>query len=385
VHTPPPPTARPPGSLQIKGIKDALIATGAIDMAVDAQNFADTRFHHAAITCQTLGANKIALNSIIISTDFSKYYHSRSSKEKESLNDIVATCQRFEFWDELKWVTDLLNNIKMGMEIVVSMGTPMSAYYPIVVAMEAGHARCLMRKPSAVFDSSTAEAIKDHGAIRFNLDVEASRGSTRKVPMSVPSLHCPIPQLSTTQKQRCVCACAICVHLSRLDMYQVWCYMLDPYMRAFDLTLEQSADLREQLVLWSSPDASIRRQLRAELNQFLTGTGDFGAALSSIKQEILEAAENTMVFYNNRDPNCKPTYKEITFILGLHEDNGHCSGCFPMHARCSVCSTSSIPACYKRDTTQTRHDAQAILRLFSPGGGLISARRSCTNMRPSRC
>ena len=256
---------------------------------------------------------------------------------------------------------------------------------PSVVAMEAGHARCLMRKPSAVFDSSTAQAIKEHGAIRFNLDVEASRGSTRKVPMSVPSLHCPIPQLSTTQKQRCVCASAICVHLSRLDMYQVWCYMLDPYMRAFDLTLEQSADLREQLVLWSSPDASTRRQLRAELNQFLTGTGDFGAALSSIKQEILEAAENTMVFYNNRDPNCKPTYKEITFILGLHEDNGHCSGCFPMHARCSVCSTSSIPACYKRDTTQTRHDAQAILRLFSPGGGLISARRSCTNMRPSRC
>ena len=284
---PPPPTARPPGSLQIKGIKDALIATGAIDKAVDAQNFADTRFHHAAITCQTLGANKIALNSIIISTDFSKYYYSRSLKEKESLNEIVATCQRFEFWDELKWVTDLLNNIKMGMEIVVSMGTPMSAYYPIVVAMEAGHARCLMRKPSAVFDSSTAEAIKEHGAIRFNLDVKASRGSTRKVPMSVPSLHCPIPQLSTTQKQRCVCACAICVHLSRLDMYQVWCYMLDPYMRAFDLTLEQSANLREQLVLWSSPDASTRRKLRAELNQFLTGTGDFGVALSSINRKYL--------------------------------------------------------------------------------------------------
>ena len=86
----------------------------------------------------------------------------------------------------------------MGMEIVVSMGTPMSAYYPIVVAMEAGHARCLMRKPESAFDPSTAQAIKELGANRFNLDVTADRGATRKVPMSVPSLHCPIPQLSTT-------------------------------------------------------------------------------------------------------------------------------------------------------------------------------------------
>ena len=119
------PTARPPGSLQIKGIKDALIATGAIERAVDAQNFADTRFHHAAITCQSLRANKAALHKLITSNDFSTYYYkySRSCKEKESLNTTIATCSKFQFWDELNWVTALLNNIKMGMEIVVSMGT----------------------------------------------------------------------------------------------------------------------------------------------------------------------------------------------------------------------------------------------------------------------
>ena len=209
------PTARPPGSLQIKGIKDALIATGAIERAVDAQNFADTRFHHAAITCQSLRANKAALHKLITSNDFSTYYYkySRSCKEKESLNTTIATCSKFQFWDELNWVTALLNNIKMGMEIVVSMGTPMSAYYPIVVAMEAGHARCLMRKPESAFDPSTAQAIKELGANRFNLDVTADRGATRKVPMSVPSLHCPIPQLSTThpasRAQRVSPACPV--------------------------------------------------------------------------------------------------------------------------------------------------------------------------------
>lgn len=87
----------------------------------------------------------------------------------------------------------------------------------------------------------------------------------------------------------------------RLDMYQLWVFMMDPWMGAFNLKVENLADVCNALVEWSSPDNEVQIKVDRELQSFLaarfpakrTGaTGKFAQEIKRIEAALKKASIN---------------------------------------------------------------------------------------------
>ena len=186
----------------IDGIRHELVRTGELPRSCGhVTNYSDTRFNKVGMTLMSITKQRQFYEWCCNNPPmFMQYYNTRNKKRQEKLDAALRLVNR-DFWAKLHVLTQLFQVIEHGTKLVSSEKFPLSAYYPLVVAMR-NEIHQVMKNSSGTrsFDSLFAvpgakESILDSIDVRFNFAGVQPNG--RKVGL--------------------------------LDKYHVWAYIVDPF------------------------------------------------------------------------------------------------------------------------------------------------------------
>ena len=186
----------------IDGIRHELVRTGELPRSCGhVTNYSDTRFNKVGMTLMSITKQRQFYEWCCNNPPmFMQYYNTRNKKRQEKLDAALRLVSR-DFWAKLHVLIQLFQVIEHGTKLVSSEKFPLSAYYPLVVAMR-NEIHQVMKNSSGTqsFDSLFAvpgakESIFDSIDVRFNFAGVQPNG--RKVGL--------------------------------LDKYHVWAYIVDPF------------------------------------------------------------------------------------------------------------------------------------------------------------
>ena len=107
----------------------------------------------------------------------------------------------------------------------------------------------------------------------------------------------------------------------------MWTFLLDPYMRAFNIELDDAEGQYEQMAKWATDDSGVQRNLIAEMHSFVQGGSRWSQSLKRIERGVKEAAAaRSFMFFDLRECNSAPTYQETKFIVNMATEEGHIDG-----------------------------------------------------------